>query len=563
MATSSMDEIFDKAMRSHQAGQLSQAEALYRAILESHPDHAGSLTMLGMLLSDSGRADEAIETIGKALALHPEMVEAHINLGSALRRIGRGDEAVASFRRAIALAPAALNAHFNLGNALMDLDRSAEAAECYREAVRLAPEMAECHYGLGRALRLTGQFEEAIAALRQAIALRADHAAAYDALGSVACDLGQWPQAIAFHGEAIRLDPQGGGYHTNLGIALYNSGELLAAEGCFRWAIGLREDDVLAHFNLAAILLRTGRLAQGWQEYEWRRRLAGFPPLNTTRPEWQGEPLDGKTILLYGEQGLGDTLQFARYAVMASEAGARVVLAVQPALVGLLRSVPGVTATVALGETTTADCHLPLLSAPRVFGTEVSTIPAPVPYITADPGAAARWGERLAGAEGLKVGLVWAGDPRPGDRGANLVDRRRSLRLEQFAPLGAIPGVTLVSLQKGTPAAQIKSAPEGLRLIDLMDEVRDFGDTAALVANLDLVICVDTSVAHLVGAMGKPVWILSRFDGCWRWLLDRDDSPWYPSARLFRQITPGDWTDTVAEVAAALRRLAQTGKAEG
>jgi hypothetical protein len=440
-------------------------------------------------------------------------------------------------------------------------EREEDVVRRYREAIRQSPATPELYHGLGRALRAAGQLEEAVTALGTAISLRPDFAEVYDTLGSLGCDLGRWAEAIEFHAEAIRLNPQGPGFHTNLGIALYNSGELVAAEGCFRWAIGLNPEDVLAHFNLAAVLLLTGRLAEGWREYEWRRRLTGFPPVISSVSEWRGEKLEGKTILLYGEQGLGDTLQFARYAVLAASCGARVVLAVQPPLLGLLRSVPGVAQTVILGEAVRADFHLPLLSAPLVFGTEVATIPAPIPYISAEPEAIRAWGERLVILDGLKVGLVWAGDPRPEDRAANQVDRRRSLHLEQFAPLAAIAGVTLISLQKGAPAAQIKAQPDGFRIVDVMDEINDFSDTAALVANLDLVICVDTSVAHLVGAMGKPLWILSRFDGCWRWLRDRDDSPWYPTARLFRQKVQGDWTEVVGAVATALARLVEAGPA--
>ncbi|SEH35604.1 tetratricopeptide repeat protein [Magnetospirillum fulvum] len=546
---------FDAAIRAHRDGHLTAAERQYRAILAAQPLHFETLVMLGQLLTETGRAEAALDLIGTALGVDPERAEAHGAQGAALRRLGRPAEAAASYRRALALNPASIVVLVNLGNALLDLGAGAEAAESFRAAIALAPTQAEAPFGLGRALHLAGDPEAAIEPLRQAILLRPDYAAAYDALGEVACDLGRWDEAVAFHAEALRLDPKGPGVHTHFGIALYNCGEVLAAEGSFRVAIALDPDDVLAHFNLAATLLRSGKLAEGWREYEWRRRLFGFPELDTTLPEWRGEPLAGKTLLLYGEQGLGDTLHFARYAPMAAEQGARVVLAVQPPLLGLMRSVPGVADVVALGGAVTADYHLPLLSAPLRFGTTRDTIPAPIPYLSADPALARRWGERLAGEEGLKIGLVWAGDPRPDDRAATLVDRRRSLTLAQFGVLADIPGLSVVSLQKGAPAAQTKSPPAGLRLLDWMEEIGDFADTAALVSQLDLVISVDTSVAHLAGAMGKPVWILSRFDGCWRWF-DRDDSPWYPTARLFRQPAPGNWAGPLAALAAALRDLA-------
>jgi len=546
---------FEAAIRSHRDGHRAEAERQYRAILAAQPHHVETLVMLGQLLIETGRAEAALDLIATALSVDPERAEAHGAQGAALRRLGRPAEAAACYRRALALKPDSVVVRVNLGNALLDLGAGAEAAQSFRAAIALAPTLAEAPFGLGRALHLAGDAEAAIEPLRQAIALRPDYAAAYDALGEVACDLGRWDEAVAFHAEALRLDPKGPGIHTHFGIALYNCGEVLAAEGSFRVAIALDPDDVLAHFNLAATLLRSGKLAEGWREYEWRRRLFGFPVLDTTRPEWRGETLAGKTLLMYGEQGLGDTLQFARYAGLAAEQGARVVLAVQPALLGLMRSVPGVAEVVAMGGRVTADYHLPLLSAPQRFGTTLDTIPAPIPYLSADPALARRWGERLAGDGGLKIGLVWAGDPRPDDRAANLVDRRRSLTLAQFGLLADTPGLTFVSLQKGAPAVQAKSPPAGMRLLDWAEELGDFADTAALVSRLDLVISVDTSVAHLAGAMGKPVWILSRFDGCWRWF-DRDDSPWYPTARLFRQSAPGDWTGPLAALAAALRDLA-------
>jgi len=562
MADFSITAAFEAGISAHRAGDWAEAERYYRQILLSHPHHLETLVMLGQLLTETDRAEAALALFDTALRVDPARGEVYGAQGAALRRLGRPAEAVASYRRALALKPDALVARVNLGNALLDLGEGDEAAETFRAVIALAPALPEAQFGLGRALHLTGQLEAAIEPLRQALALRPDYAAAYDALGQVACDLGRWNEAIAFHAEALQRDPNGPGFYTHFGIALYNCGELQTAEGSFRLALSLNPDDVLAHFNLAAVLLRAGRLAEGWAEYEWRRRLRGFPALQTTRPEWRGEPLAGKTLLLYGEQGLGDTLHFARYAQLAAEQGARVVMAVQKPLLRLMRSVPGVAEVVALGGAVSADYHLPLLSAPWRFGTTADTIPARTPYLFPAPEDARRWGERLANLTGLKVGLVWAGDPRPDDRAAHLVDRRRSLTLAQLAPLAAIPGITFVSLQKGAPAVQAKAPPAGLHLLDWMDEIEDFADTAALVSQLDLVISVDTSVVHLVGAMGKPVWILSRFDGCWRWQ-DRDDSPWYPTARLFRQTAPGDWTGPLAALTAALRELSGANKTGG
>jgi hypothetical protein len=261
-------------------------------------------------------------------------------------------------------------------------------------------------------------------------------------------------------------------------------------------------------------------------------------------------------LLLHAEQGLGDTLQFCRYAPLAA-ARARVVLEVQAPLARLLSSLPGVSQVIARGEALPAfDAQAPLLSLPRAFGTTIETVPARVPYLAADPDQAAAWGRRLAALPGLKVGLCWAGEPRAGFPELAAIDARRSISLAALAPLAKVAGVSFVSLQKGAPAAQAADPPPPMALFDYTAELADFADTAALVENLDLVISVDTSVAHLAGAMARPVWLLNRFDTCWRWLLDRQDSPWYPTLRLFRQTTPGDWTSVIADLRQALHILA-------
>ncbi|XKH38535.1 hypothetical protein ACIU1J_25365 [Azospirillum doebereinerae] len=278
--------------------------------------------------------------------------------------------------------------------------------------------------------------------------------------------------------------------------------------------------------------------------------------VNAQLRAWRGEPLNGATILLHAEQGHGDTLHFVRYAPLVAAQGGRVVLAVQPALKRLVAGMPGVAAVYALTEAFPApDLHCPLLSLPRLLGTELDTIPSGIPYLHPPAAAVGKWlGQPLPGA-GLRVGLVWSGDPRPSLLRANLTDRRRSMTLRDLAPLAEVPNLRFVSLQMGGPAAQLADPPAGMDIHDPMGAVTDFADTAALVLRLDLVITVDTSVAHLVGALGKPVWVLSRYDGCWRWLQDRDDTPWYPTMRLFRQTVSGDWTTVGRRVADALHKL--------
>jgi hypothetical protein len=377
-------------------------------------------------------------------------------------------------------------------------------------------------------------------------------------------ELGRPAEAEGVLRAALEAQPGSPGVLNNLGIALFAQGRLSKAEASYREALGRRPDFADAHNNLGIVLLAAGRFEEGWEEHEWRwkaRHMAGGAR-GFSAPLWSGEVLgEGGVLLLHAEQGLGDTLQFCRYAPLAA-ARARVVLEVQAPLARLLSSLPGVSQVIARGEALPAfDAQAPLLSLPRAFGTTIETVPARVPYLAADPDQAAAWGRRLAALPGLKVGLCWAGEPRAGFPELAAIDARRSISLAALAPLAKVAGVSFVSLQKGAPAAQAADPPPPMALFDYTAELADFADTAALVENLDLVISVDTSVAHLAGAMARPVWLLNRFDTCWRWLLDRQDSPWYPTLRLFRQTTPGDWTSVIADLRQALHTLAQTQEA--
>ena len=455
----------------------------------------------------------------------PQSWVAFTNLGVAFKQMGQPENAIAAYERAIALGGGAV-VHSNLGVALAELDRMEAARQAHGKALALEPASAAALANLGAFHFLAREMEQAETAFRKALALE--------------------PGAV----ESL----------VKLGAVLFESGRPDEAAARLRHAIALAPRHAEAHSYLAMALLALGQLPEGFAEFEWRRALLGFPPLPETIPEWRGGMLTGRTILLYGEQGLGDVLQFARYASVAAAVGAKVVLQVPRPLVRLMASVPGVTQVIEEGHPLPpVDCHLPLLSMPLVVGTRLETIPTNIPYLRPDPAEVADWAERLKPAQGLKVGLVWSGNPRPEDRAAHLVDRRRSLPLAGFAPLAGFPGITFVSLQKGGPAEQAQTPPPGMVLVDHTDAITDFAHTAALVANLDLVISVDTSVAHLAGALNKPVWILSRFDSCWRWLRNRPDSPWYPSARVFGQPAPGDWTAVMSHVAGELAAFKRSG----
>jgi tetratricopeptide (TPR) repeat protein len=351
------------------------------------------------------------------------------------------------------------------------------------------------------------------------------------------------------------LNPELVEAHLNLGVALMAKTDVVPAITSFRRAIDLRPDSAKAHYNLALALLSSGNFREGWTENEWRWLCKGFttPLRRFTQPLWDGSPLHGRTILLHCEQGFGDSIQFIRYAPLVAERGGRVVLWAPPELLSLMRGVQGVETVATAEPFPPFDVHCPLLSLPRALDTRLESIPANVPYLFADPVRTARWKDKVvASANGLKIGLAWAGRP------THTNDRNRSIGLKQLAPLAEITGVTFYSLQKGSSAHHAAGAPSGMNLIDLTDELHDFADTAALIENLDMVIAVDTSVAHLAGAMGKRVWVLLPFSADWRWLLNREDNPWYPTMRLFRQKQIGNWDATIIELARALKSQVKT-----
>lgn len=555
--TTEIERLLASGLRLHQAGHLADAERVYRQILTEWPDHATALHFLGVLAHQVGQYGVAAEHISRSVALVPNNARAHSNLGAAHRDNGQSELAVAACRQAIALDPNLPEAHGNLGNALKDTGQLDDAIVAYRRAVALIPAYADAHYNLGTALAAAGRLDEAVTAFRQAISLRPTHAKALNNLGNALKELGQATEAIVAYRQALALKPDYPEAHHNLGIALQDLRRVDESIAAYRQAIAFRPNFAEYHNNLALALLLRGDFREGWDEHEWRWlcRDSLLPQRTFAQSPWNGEALDGQTLLLRAEQGFGDTIQFIRYAPLAVQRGGKLLIECQAELVRLVQSVACGLQVVARGQPLPAfDTHCPLLSLPRIFATDQTNIPGGAPYLHAEIETAEKWRIRLASCgSALKVGLVWAGQP------AHKNDHNRSMRLADFAPLAAIPGVSFFSLQKGAAAAQQAKAP-GLNfdLLDLTAELNDFSDTAGLIANLDLVIGVDTAVVHLAGAMGKPVWTLLPFAPDWRWLRERDDSPWYPTMRLFRQPTRGDWGNVVRRVAESLHYLTQS-----
>jgi tetratricopeptide (TPR) repeat protein/glycosyltransferase involved in cell wall biosynthesis len=457
----------------------------------------------------TGQLDRARQICHQVLQQQPNQVAALHLLGLIAAQQQQIDEAIDRYRQVLALQPQHLEARNNLGIVLMAQGQVDEAIVHYQHALALQPDIAEIRVNLGNALQEKAAYAEAIVHYRHALTRQPNLAAAHKNLAHVLRTQGKVAEAMPHHQQAIALKP----------------------------------NDPEAHFGFAFTCLIAGDLSQGFAEYEWRWQLPYNPPRQLPSPAWDGSPLAGKTLLLYAEQGLGDTLQFVRYVPQLAQQG-RVIVECQPALVRLLQTVPGIAAIVCQGEALPPfDVHAPLLSLPHLLGTTLDTIPATVPYLQSLETKRLEVPPQTR----FKVGIAWAGDPK------NPINRRRSCPLSQFLRLLEIPGVTLYSLQKGTAAegAQI----EHPHFVDLSQQLQDFADTAAIVKQLDLVISIDTALAHLAGALAHPVWVILPFAPDWRWLLHRRDSPWYPTMQLFRQPHPGDWSAVLAEVAAAVRSI--------
>ena len=584
------------ALASHRVGALAAAKAGYDAVLAGAPDNHDALYLRGMIHLVEGELDQGEALTRRALAIRPDFPEAMGNLGRIAIARGKRDAAIALWLRAVQLKPNDDALRLELGRALCEAHRYPEAIANQIPAVLKRPDDGAALLVLGNALHGQGQLDAAMATYRHGAAATPDDADLQHNLGLTLFERADPVAAIAQYHRALALRPDDHTILNNLGVALRGQGKLDDAIGCYRRALAIRPDDAMTlnnlgvasterrdldtaidcyrrasardpaaadpHYNLAlTLLLRADNAADwaaGWREMEWRWQTKSFQKQQQSFevPQWCGEPLGDGVLLLHDEQGLGDTIQFARYVPQAARR-AKIVLQVQRPLLRLLTGLAGVQQIVARGEKLPpATAHLPLLSLPHVLGTGPDEIPTPAFYLQAPADRTAHWRQRVHTLPGLRVGLVWAGNPRLGGASYDQADRRRSLPLAQLAAL-ARPGVSLLSLQKGAAARQVSETPD-LAITDWTGALTDMAETAALVTALDLVISVDTAVAHLAGALGRPIWLLNRFDNDWRWLLSRDDSPWYASLRQFRQTVAGDWAGPVARVRAALAALIAT-----
>jgi Flp pilus assembly protein TadD len=557
-------------------------EALTRA-LEMNPANAHVHNSMGIVRMNQTRWEDALMSFLQAIRLKADLPSAHFNAGNALVELRRTEEALAAFHEAVRLDPKFADAFNSLGNALREADRLDESIEAFEQALQLRPGFAEAYNNLGIALARQNRYElaiknyekalelrphyaaahnnlgiayanqlefaKALLSYQQAIAIKSDYTEAYNNMAIVQTQQGQYEEAFASYHRAIELKPNYAEAHSNLGIALTEAGRTDEALANYAKALELREHYPDAHMNRALTLLLVGEFAAGWEEYEWRWKCKDFNARNFSQPRWGGEPLDGRRILLHTEQGLGDTFQFVRYARLVRERGGQVIVRCPKPLIPLLKLCPDV-AEVCLegGDTPPFDVHLPLLSLPNVLGTRLDNVPAEVPYLYPDSALVEHWQRQLSYIRGLKVGVNWQGNPRY--RG----DRHRSIPLAHFAPLAAVEGVRLISLQKGFGTEQLREVRFSVtELGPQVDEAAGaFMDTAAVLKNLDVLVTSDTALAHLAGALGVPVWLALPYAPDWRWMLGRDDSPWYPTMRLFRQSRQGDWEDVFQRIGKAL-----------
>jgi tetratricopeptide (TPR) repeat protein len=519
-------ELFQHALQYHQQGYLAQAEPLYRQILQTDPTHAEAYHLLGLLSHQTGHSEAALGLL----------------------------------RQAVSLSPNSTAMHFNLGIVFLSRGQLVEAANCFRETLRLDPANVQALFNLGNVLKDLGQLEQAIACFRRVCRQQPTHTAALNNLGILLQDQGCYDEAIQCFREVLRLQLANVDAYNNLGMAFKDIGQVVEAGACFEQALRIQPDHPTVLWNRCLLRLQSGYFADAWIDYEHRWTQTGMIPRTFPQPRWDGSPLIQKTLLVHAEQGLGDSLQFLRLLPLIQRQGGKVVFECQPALVRLLQGIPGADLIVPAGSRLPDfDLHLPLMSLPGVLGTTLANIPANIAYVSADGALIEQWRQEIASqrpnhSKIFKIGIAWQGDLK--HRGlSNRSLTRRSLALTLFEPLAKVKEVALFSLQVGPGSEQIPNAPFPLVDLGSRFDPNSLEDLAATLMNMDLVVTIDTAVAHLAGALGRPVWNLLSTIACWRWLSGREDTPWYPTMRLFRQRQLGEWGEVMERVVNEVRAL--------
>jgi Flp pilus assembly protein TadD len=535
-------------------GKFDEAFGSYRQALRLRPSYAEAHNNLGLAHAARGKHEPAVLCYQQALCLKADYLDAAANLGESLTHLGRHAEAVATFEQAVKARPADARLRKMLGIALARSERLDDAVASYREAIRLRPAYPEAYNDLAIALARQGRHAEAVECYRKAIEYRPRYAEAHNNMGNALRNLGHFDESLVCYRNALEIKPAYADAHNNRGIAFAELGRFDEAVASYTECIRLRPNHVDAHMNRALTWLRKGDFAQGWAEYEWRWRKRSLTSRPLHMPQWNGFPLKGRRLLVFPEQGNGDVIQFVRYARLLKEQGATVILECPERLVKLLARCPHIDHLVPQGQPLPDyDVYAPLLTLPGFLDTAPETVPAQVPYVYADPDLVERWRGELGAVRAFKVGINWQGNPKYAG------DRHRSIPLARFEALARVPGVRLYSLQKNHGSEQLAELAGKFPVEDLgsrLDETTGpFLDTAAVLKNLDLFITSDTAVAHLAGALGVPVWVALSTTADWRWMTERDDNPWYPTMRLFRQSKHMDWAPVFERMSAELGHL--------
>ncbi|MBB15915.1 hypothetical protein CMK22_11630 [Candidatus Poribacteria bacterium] len=569
----------NQAIVYHRSGKLQQAEQICQQILDIDPQNAEVLNLfgliacqagkyeiavdlinhaldissnqplflnnLGFVLKEQGKISEAIAAYSQALDMTPESFEIYNNLGVALYKQRKYDKAIEAYQKAIQIQPDFIEAYNNLGVAFKKKGELNSATQVYYQALRIQPDFAEAHRNLGDILQKQGEYDKAIEAYQKAIQIQPDYAAAYNNLGIAWQKQGKLEQAVQIYNKTLVIRPNYPQAYNNLANTLKEQGKLQEAVQVYHKAIEINPSYIDAHKNLGIVLLLQGDFQRGWQEYEWRLKPDDLCSGNRARTRWDGSSLSGKTILLYAEQGFGDTIQFIRYVHLLMEYDTKILVECQPELLQLFGNIGAIQKTIAVGQSLPKfDVNASLLSLPSILGTDLSSIPAKIPYLYVK----SQSNTDLEMPSEYKVGVVWAGNLKHPD------DNNRSVGLQQFSVLFDVVNCQFFSLQVGNRRDDIIRYSYSDEITDLGVNFSDFFDTAVAISELDLVISVDTAVAHLAGALGKPVWVLLPFVPDWRWLLEREDTPWYPTMRLFRQTNTRDWAEVLKKVRLALEK---------
>jgi tetratricopeptide (TPR) repeat protein len=550
-----------EAVQLHQQRQFDQAALHYVAILKAQPEHFDAMHLLGVVRSQQGRHAEALDKIQAALKLNPASAEALSNLGLVLKKMNRRDEALASYDKALEIRPDFVDALNNRGNTLLELKRFEEALASYDRALVIRPDYAEALNDRGLALRELKRPDEALASYDRALAIKPDYALSLINRGNALLELKRFEEALASYDRALAIKPDYAEALINRGNVLQELKRSEEALASYDKALAIRPDYVDARINRSMLLGLLGQLPESWREMEWRKRTEkniGFREYS--QPEWLGEhDLRSKTLFVHFEQGLGDTIQFCRYLPMIESRGATVIFSCQNSIKTLIQTLIRTIKVIGQDEVPRSfDYHTPLMSMPLALRTDVKSIPAEVPYLKADLARVEKWRARI-GSEGFKIGISWHGSKLGTEIG-------KSFKLRELEPISKITNVRLISLQKNDCAEQTLDLPMGM-IVETLGNDFDAGpdgflDTAAVMETVDLVITTDTSIAHLAGALGRPVWVALKHVPDWRWLLYRSDSPWYPTMRLFRQETSGDWAVVFSNVAHDLANLIHSGLLE-